>query len=311
MTLIASAPGSVMITGEHAVVYGHPAIVCAIEQRVTVRLTPLDAPELHIASEIAPDAQFDLAQLPQDGPYRFVLRAVALYRDQLPHGLRLNITSQIDPTLGLGSSAAVTIATLGALTHLTGGKADLHTQALGIIRAIQGRGSGADLAASLHGGMIGYQLPQTLLGGVPPKGAAAQITPLPSPPQLSLRYAGYKTPTAEVLAKIAAQMQGHEARFTRLYTRMGHSARAATDAALARDWDSFAEHLQDYQSMMEELGVSDPTLDQIIADAVAHPGVMAAKISGSGLGDCVVALGDVAPEFRAAPLAVKGLLTHD
>lgn len=311
MTITASAPGSVMITGEHAVVYGHPAIVCAIEQRVTVRLKTLDVPELQITSEIAPPAQIALQDLPVEGPYRFVSQAVALYRDHLSAGIALEITSQIDPTLGLGSSAAVTIATLGALKQLTNGTVDLHAQALGIVRTIQGRGSGADLAASLHGGMIAYQLPAEMTSGVPGADQHATCRPLPSPPQLSLRYAGYKTPTAEVLATIAAQMRGNEARFDRLYARMGRCAQATTDAALARDWDSFSELLQDYQVLMQDLGVSDPTLDQIITEAMVTPGVRAAKISGSGLGDCVVALGDVAPGFRAAPLAVKGLVTHD
>lgn len=311
MTLTASAPGSIMITGEHAVVYGHPAIVCAIEQRITVTLEPLDTAVAEITSEIAAPETHPLDALPQDGPYRFVLRAIALYRDQLKTGLRLTITSQIDPTLGLGSSAAVTIATLGALAHLTGGSADLHAQALGIIRAVQGRGSGADLAASLTGGMIAYQLPPEMLTGVPDATQRAAIIPLPSPPQLSLCYAGYKTPTAEVLAKIATAMEGNAAKFERLYTQMGNSAQAAIDTALARDWPHFAEHLSDYQHLMEALGVSDETLDKIIAEATAHPGVLTAKISGSGLGDCVVAMGDIAPGFRAAPLAVKGLLTHE
>jgi len=115
-----------MITGEHAVVYGYPA----------------------------------------------------QYAGRLAHGIRLTINSQIDPTLGLGSSAAVTAATLAALNFFvhqdvpTGAAGlhqrqlgDLHRTGLAVIRELQGRGSGADLAASLCGGMLAYQLPKSVLAG--------------------------------------------------------------------------------------------------------------------------------------------------
>lgn len=308
-----SAPGSIMITGEHAVVYGHKAIVCAIDQRITVQATPLPAPQLEIQSEIAPPLLVDMNNLPSDGPYRFVLRAVSLYRAALPHGLRLTITSHIDPTLGLGSSAAVTIATLAALAHMTDSTPDaLHSQALGIVRAVQGRGSGADLAASLKGGMVAYQLPPFMLSGVPEKTHQADIATLPTPDTpLSLRYAGYKTPTAQVLAKIAAAMKNNEEIYSKLYDRMGRRAQAAITAAHSGDWGAFSEHLTSYQSLMEQLGVSDEVLDQIITQARTNPGTLAAKISGSGLGDCVVALGAVPPGFTPAPIAMKGVLIHD
>ncbi|HBQ35371.1 MAG TPA: mevalonate kinase [Rhodobacteraceae bacterium] len=298
----ASAPGSVMLTGEHAVVYGHPAIVCAIEQRVTVQATPLSQARLEIHSSIAPSLSARLDDLPEGGAYRFVLHALKAYPP--PCGLRLNISSDIDPTLGLGSSAAVTIATLGVLATLSGANTrDLHTRALAIIRQIQGRGSGADLAASLTGGMIAYRLNSGH--------DTAQITALPAPPALSLRYAGYKTPTAQVLSQIAAKMQGHEAEFKALYNRMGGSAGSAIAAAKNNDWPRLASELNAYQILMEKLGVCDATLAKIIKDAQGNPGLMAAKISGSGLGDCVLAMGEIPAGFSPAPLAEKGLIINE
>ncbi|SFR20205.1 mevalonate kinase family protein [Poseidonocella sedimentorum] len=297
----ASAPGSIMITGEHAVVYGHSAIVAAIDQRITVELLPQPGPEIDIASDIAPPLFARLDALPHGGPYRFVLAAIAGFAADLPGGVSLRIRSEIDPTLGLGSSAAVTIATLGALARYADHTPDdLHTRALGIIRALQGRGSGADLASSLTGGMISYRAPEA-------GGPAAKITALPAPPPLSLRYAGYKTPTADVLALVAARMEAEPERYRALYAQMGAAAETAIAAATAQDWPALAASLQRYQTYMEALGVCDETLGALIRGAIAHPGTIAAKISGSGLGDCVVALGQTPPGFAPAPLAKEGL----
>ena len=341
----ASAPGSIMITGEHAVVYGHPAIVCAIDQRVTVTAMPQDNRQVQIFSEISDPVVVALDTFEVSGPMRFVLAALALYRHRLPFGLRLDIVSQIDPKLGLGSSAAVTIATLGLLQAMTQpemqsapdplsmlSKTRLHQQALGIIRGLQGRGSGADLAASLHGGLLGYQLAaaaadSALSGGggreaglfsqspashdLVSMSEQAAIVALPNPPQLSLCHCGYKTPTADVLAGIAKQMLGREAAYAALYGRMGTCAMAAISAARHREWSEFSEQLNAYQDLMIELGVSDPTLDALVARARSETGVMAAKISGSGLGDCILALGPVVAQHQPAPFTAKGLVLDD
>lgn len=290
----ASAPGSIMITGEHAVVYGHRAIVAAVEQRVFVTLQPRTDRRVRITSQIAPPLETDLNSLPQGGAYRFVLAALALYRGRLTAGCDVVITSQIDPTLGLGSSAAVTIACLAALSAQTGGQDDLHAQAHGIVHQIQGRGSGADLAASLTGGMLAYR--------APPR---TEMVQLPDPPPFSLCYVGYKTPTGEVLEKIAREMTGREAAYAALYQEMAASAETAITAAAAEAWTDFAAALTGYQALMVRLGVSDKALDRIIAGADQ---ALAAKISGSGLGDCVLAMGPMPQGFVPVTLAQKGVI---
>ncbi|WP_194287116.1 mevalonate kinase family protein [Tritonibacter aquimaris] len=290
----ASAPGSIMITGEHAVVYGHKAIVAAIEQRVFVTLTPRDDQRVVIRSEIADPLEIALADIAIEGPYRFVLAAVLQHRAQLPSGFALDIRSEINPTLGLGSSAAVTIACLGAIARYAGAALeDLHARAHKIILDIQGRGSGADLAASLTGGMISYD-------------NTGEISPLPLPPQLGLKYCGYKTPTAVVLQRVAEDSKGREDEIATLYQDMGESAQHAIDAALTQDWQRFGAELTRYQGFMETLGVSDDVLDQIIADA--RTTAQATKISGSGLGDCVLSLGTLPQGFTAARVAEQGLI---
>ncbi|MEM9357142.1 MAG: galactokinase family protein [Pseudomonadota bacterium] len=314
--IIASAPGSIMITGEHAVVYGHPAMTCAIDQRVSVTIKPTETGYVEIISEIAPIERLSLNEpISLEGPLRFVRSAIATCQDGLSGGLRLEIASSINPNLGLGSSAAVTIAALGALSAASNAPAaaatgpSLHHKSLRIVRQLQdGRGSGADLAASLQGGLIEYQLIQHDDESRIDPDVSARFSRLPDPPPLSLRYAGYKTPTGTVLAQIAKRMEGRDQEFTQLYARMGKEASVAISAARAHDWDRVAQSMNHYQLLMAELGVSDNTLDKIVESACQDPTVMAAKISGAGLGDCVVAMGALPDGFTPMNIAQSGLV---
>ncbi|MDO5090458.1 MAG: mevalonate kinase [Cardiobacteriaceae bacterium] len=294
-----SAPGSLMISGEHAVVYGHPAIVCAIDQRIRITLIPADDGHIRIRSALGEYAA-PVGLLHPDPRLRFVLACLERY--PASGALSLSIESDIDPTLGLGSSAAVTVATLAALAahgHHDTTRPTLHAQALTIIRSLQGRGSGADLAASLWGGIIAYRnLP------------AVAVQPLPIPSaHLSLRYAGYKTPTADVLAQIAARMKNTPDFYDTLYTQMGDTTARTIAAAQNENWPQFYAQLNTYQEHMTTLGVCDPTQAQHLAEALAHPATHAAKISGSGLGDCILAFADSPPpEHHPVRISRQGLI---
>ncbi|WP_158008662.1 mevalonate kinase family protein [Rappaport israeli] len=228
-------------------------------------------------------------------------------RDQktLTHGLHLRIYSQINPTLGLGSSAALTIALTAALNRLHSPNLNLthiHQQALEHTRRIQTLASGADLAASLHGTLHAYQINPT------------RIDPLPinQPFQLSLRYSGYKTPTAEVLAKIAHNMQQQPEHHQHLYQQMAHTTQTAINALKTHQPQTLYRALNHYQTLLVALGVSDPTLERLIKEAT--PQSYASKISGSGLGDCIVSLSatNAPPPTHHIPisLAPQGLIHH-
>lgn len=301
-----SAPGSIFLIGEHAVVYGASSILCAVDQRVTLTAVALDQAVVAIKSDIAEPLQAPLDDLPTHGPYRFICETIRAYRSRMTSGVGIEVMSEIDPTMGLGSSAAVTAACVGALDQMTQTHAEqggLHAQALSIIRKLQGRGSGGDLAASIFGGVLSYRL-----DSADPKTIGAKIGPLPALPQLSLRYVGYKTPTAEVLEHVSQVRTRAPEKVDTIYRDMGICADLAIAAAHARDWDAMAEHFTTYQQLMSDLGVSDDNLDKIIESA---KGAMAAKISGSGLGDCVVAMGPVPEGFSPVDVARDGIIYHD
>lgn len=272
-----------MLFGEHAVLHGRRALVAAIDRRVHVTLVPRRDDRVQVRSALAV-ADTDLQALAFPPALRFVGGALADHRGHLRTGFDLTVESAIDPMLGFGSSAAVTVATLAALMRFAGGGVELAAlleASVRVIRSVQGRGSGADAAASVHGGFVLYR----------PTPCSAQRLAHTHP--LTAFYSGTKVPTPEVIAHVERRRAGNEPLFDTLFDAIDACTAAGAQASEANDWATFGEVMNVAQGLMDALGVSTPRLAQIIAALRATPGVRGAKISGAGLGDCVVALGAV------------------
>lgn len=277
-----SAPGSVMLMGEHAVLFGHRALVLAVDKRMHITLTPRCDCQVIIHSALG-SGQGTLEQLPDVPALDFVLQCIRSQQACLPGGFELQIRAEFSHTVGLGSSAAVCVALLHALRRYAGTADDpaaLFAQALAVIHQVQGRGSGADVAASVYGAVVGYSLqPDT-------------IRQHPCQLPVSLYYAGYKTRTAVVLARVAQQSQHAPELYQQLYQLMHQVTVQAEQALLAQDLRGLGRLMNLYQGLLDALGVNDQTLADMVYRLRADSAVLGAKISGSGLGDCVIALGD-------------------
>ncbi|VAW49335.1 Mevalonate kinase [hydrothermal vent metagenome] len=289
------APANTMILGEHSVVYGHPAIACALNQFITIDWQCRTDNHIHIHSELA-TFKTQLNSIETHPKLQFVIKALQAFKPHLKHGLNITIRSDFSSTIGLGSSAAVLAAMLHGLKTIT--QQDFSTLELfnighAIILDIQKRGSGTDLAASLMGGGIFFE-PAT------DNKSSPKITQLTLNIPISLIYVGYKTPTSEVLAQVAKHWQEKPEALKTLYQQMGELTQDAFNALQKmplRDERgknlNFYHSIIQYQALMEQLGVSDPTLNRIIGLLIRLPTIHAAKISGSGLGDCVLGLGTI------------------
>jgi len=305
LSAIASAPANTMLMGEHAVLFGHSALVCALTQRIYVRANKRTDRKIVIESGLG-HFQCSLADLPtqlcETTPFTFVLQALALC--DLAEGVQLTIESDFEHTLGLGSSAAVTVATFGAIELLIKGELDVSAvMCLGIesIRKVQGRGSGADVAASALGGIIKFQAKPVSAHKVNLSAEAWQ-----GAPDFRLIYCGYKTPTPVVIEQVHLAASYEPKRFEHIYEQMGACVDDAIDAlsdasndsvngsSNYTNWQAVAQSMGQYQNLMRELGVSDKTIESIIElgqKQVKTGALFGAKISGSGLGDCVLLLG--------------------
>lgn len=280
-TIIASAPGSLMITGEHAVLHGRRAIAAAVSARISVTLTPGTDSMVHLDSSIA-SVTMPCNALVMDPRLRFVCGALSLRSSRLGTGVRLAIRSEFPPDLGLGSSAAVTVASLAALDAFAGLPSDperLQEDATRVVRSVQGCGSGADVAASVYGGMVLY------------RGEPRSITELKRCPPVTVIYSGSKLPTPEVIRRVDAFAAKHPRLVERLYDAMDEVTSEAWTAAEAEDWHGVGRMADAGQGLMESLGVCNERLASMVQWLRSRAGVSGAKISGSGLGDCVIGIG--------------------
>jgi mevalonate kinase len=179
-----------MLFGEHAVLHGHLALVGAVSQRLRVTLTPHAGSAIHIRSALGEYAS-DLRNPAPSETFRFMVAALRVFADDLPSGFSLQVESEFSSTIGFGSSAAVTVATVGALLHWSRGTApadQVFSTARRLIRDVQGAGSGADVAASVHGGLVLY------------RAEPLEIEPLPHTHPLTAVYSGSKLATPLVIA---------------------------------------------------------------------------------------------------------------
>ena len=292
------APANSMILGEHSVVYGYPAIACALEQWMTIKWQPISAPAtkknwLQIDSTLG---QFSgsVTWLLEQQEFRFIAEAVDYFLQTQPKPSsgfhwKLEVKSEFSSTIGLGSSAAVLSATLVGLDHIFKTHFSLtELFAIGhqIILKIQQRGSGTDLAASLLGGILYFQ-PKSQTQAI----AEPEFKKLPIALPTLLVYSGYKTPTAKVLEMVAENWQHRPIELADLYQRMGQVTKTAFSSLQAQQMSSFYQACQHYQQLMDELGVNDEILASLIRTLSDCPQIHVAKISGSGLGDCVLGLG--------------------
>ena len=278
----ASAPGSLMLMGEHAVLRGQPAIVCAINKRLKVTLTPRADQVVTLHSALG-DHETTVDELAPNESFRFVLAAIRARRTELKQGFELKIRSEMSHQMGLGSSAAVTVAVLAALTGALDQALDpsvLQEQGTKIIRKVQGGvGSGADVAASCHGGCLRYYMGEQ------------EVVKVATAPQLTVLYSGSKTPTPEVIAIVEERRKRQPKVFADLDVLIGDTVKRAFEAAAHGAWEAMGELMNINQGLMDALGVNNARLAELVYALREDPNILGSKISGSGLGDCVVGLG--------------------
>ena len=289
MSYKTSAPGSIMLMGEYAVLFGKPALVCAIDKRIHVTLTPRQDTAIHIHSALLGYHTTDLSSLEIVKPFHFVLEAIRHYHAKIKRGFDLEITSEFSDKVGLGSSAAVTVATLAALItwlEIRVSPLELIRQGRGVIRHCQGLGSGADVAASVYGGVVYYHA-QPLM-------AEKMAVKLP----ISLHYTGYKTPTVDAVRQVQARFTQYPQIFKQLCASIGQCAMEGMHLIRKNDWPRLGEVMTIQQGLMEALGVSPPVMQHMARVLLQQNGVIGAKISGSGFGDCVVGLGETTSDIN-------------
>jgi mevalonate kinase len=286
-----SVPGSMMLLGEHAVLAGKQAVVAAVDKRLHMELTSNTSNQVTITDTRLGVMTQNINELQVLDPYKFVCRAILEFKAEIKTGFNLNINSEFSSVIGLGSSAAVTVATVAILSQWLYPEPytpdQIFTLAKKIMLEVQGSGSGADLAASVFGGVINYTM------------QPCTYNSLPVIPNLTAVYCGYKKPTPEVIQLVATAAQQQPQLFAEIFAKINIIVQQAKVAIQQQDWQELGLLFNQHHELQQRLGVSDKLLNTLVDKLIDQDTIYGAKISGSGLGDCVIGLGELPQQIFA------------
>ncbi len=290
-SVTASAPGKLILLGEHAVVYGHPCIVTAIDLRIRVTVAALPGSQviIHVPAQAEPFAT-SIAELQLTSHFPAAVRFLALAVKRLwehvgkAFGVEIMTESGFGASYGLGSSSAVTVAAIKSLAVAIGQElgADsvfaLSRQV--VLEAQEGFSSGFDVAAATYGGTLFF-----VTGGKVIAPLAVGEVPL------VVGYTGIKADTTECIKRVAHRRQSFPLLVNTIMENIAplvHKARAALEQG---NLVELGRLMNLNQNWLEALGVSTSELDRLV-HAVRLAGAYGAKLSGAGGGDCMIALAD-------------------
>jgi mevalonate kinase len=266
---VGSAPGKIILLGEHSVVFGQPAIAATIARRL----------EVHLAESAAPAVG--------DVKLRAALEAAA---DGLPvdaSRLSIEIRSDVPPACGLGSSAALSLAlvrALGSLTSVSLSKQEERSRASRVEDVFHGTASGLDVAASAADGVIWFER------GEPPNPPRIEALRPKEPFDLVIALSSEPRSTAGPVGRLRERRTRRPGLFDRMFGLAGDIVRAGREAIESGDLESLGASMDCAQGLLNGFGVSTPTLERMIAIA-RGTGALGAKLSGAGGGGAIVALG--------------------
>ena len=273
MTASASAPGKVLLLGEHAVVYGHPALAAALQRRVTVEV-----------SESA-EASIAVRSPPGISPPPELLAAAVEMAERI--GAPARFCAEIDTELplgaGLGSSAAVGVALARALSQLAGRPCpnERATElALGFERHFHGAPSGVDPAISANGGVIVFRR------GEPPRIERVRAR---APIFLCIALTGIARGTRSTVLPLSERRAARPDLYDPMLASLGELARDGAAALERGDLAHLGTHFDEAQKILAVLGVSCPELDDLVV-LLRKAGALGAKLTGAGGGGAAIGL---------------------
>ncbi|MCW5892223.1 MAG: mevalonate kinase [bacterium] len=276
------AGGKVILLGEHVVVYGRPAIATGLPLGLEAEVSAGDGPAL--ASE-------------HDGDPRGadLVRAACAATGLDPARVVVRVRSELPPGRGLGSSAALAVATLRACAAAAGRTLSTDEElALGrrLEGVFHGTPSGIDPAAAALGRCFGF------VRGEPPV-----VTPLapPAPLPLVVAFGACPRDTGAAVGGLRARWDAEPATYEALFDAVAAVVARGAEALLRGDLTGLGAAFDENQTLLERLGVSSDEIGTLVATA-RRLGALGAKLTGGGAGGAIIALA-TDPETLAARLA--------
>ena len=286
MKSVASAPGKVILFGEHFVVYGIKAILCSIDKRITATSEIIDEKKIKIKSDIGnveistdslstPNRSMDVMK-----PFLYIAKK-ALEKSGKNVGIEIKIDSEIPVGIGLGSSSACCVAVVASVMGLFEKlpKEEILKIAIEAERIIFENTSGADCSVCTFGGLMEYDM----------KNGFKKIS---SKANFDLVIANSKQAhfTSEIVENVRRFRENNEDLFASFCDQESILIQNALVALEKNDLKSLGLLMSKNQDLLERINISTEKLAFLIRESKKTS--FGAKITGAGGGGCIIALVD-------------------
>lgn len=284
MKSIASAPGKIILFGEHFVVYGGKAILCAINKRITVTAKTIPENKISIKSSIgnlvlAPKRPLNEVDIQLRPFYYLADKMIQKYDEK--SGMEITIDSEIPVGVGLGSSSACCVAGAAAISGVftEKSKEEILQMAIEAEKTMFPNTSGADCTVCTFGGIMQYD-------------KQTGHSKIDSEPRFHLVIANSKIEhsTKEVVSTVNQFKEKNEERFSKICNEENNLIDDVLVCLKKNDLKGIGINIIKNQEYLELIGVSNEKLRSMIE--LANKSSFGAKITGAGVGGCIFALTD-------------------
>ena len=293
MSVEATAPGKVILFGEHSVVYKGPAIVLAIDKRAKVKVNRRQDKRIYFDS-----LDLGFAGFFEDGNYipvrgeawrgrrlEALLVSATKTMEQLgvESGLDLIVRSEIPIAAGLGSSAAICVAIVAAVGELLDGglsNREICDLAYEGEKVVHGTPSGVDNNISTFGGILRYE-----------RGAEMERFELEGGLPFVIGNSRRKRSTRRLVGRVRALRERETDLVEGMIESMAEVSGRGLEALIERDLRRLGDLMNINHGLLASLGVSIAKLD-LMVHASRGAGAYGAKLTGAGGGGCMIALSE-------------------
>lgn len=278
----ASSPAKVILFGEHFVVYGVKAILCAINKRITVTAETIQENKIYIKSNIG-DLELEPNQeiSEVDSPLKpFYYLANKLIKNQNT-GIQISVESDIPLGVGLGSSSACCVAGAAAISRLfkKTSKEEILELAIEAEKTIFKNTSGADCTVCTYGGIMEYDK----------KNGFNKIESEPNF-HLVIANSNMEHSTKSVVEKVKRFKEKDENTFSTLCNKESKLIEDVLASLKENNINELGNKIIENQGYLETIGISNDKLREMIQ--IGQIESFGAKITGAGGGGCIFALTD-------------------
>ncbi|MCZ6656880.1 MAG: hydroxymethylglutaryl-CoA reductase, degradative [Gammaproteobacteria bacterium] len=275
-----SACGKVILLGEHAVVYGRPAIAVPIPLAVEASVQKggngvhIVIPRWGLEQKVRPGTTHGVSGIMTTVLQKLQLEKRAMTIEVIPH---------LPRAMGLGGSSAMAVAVIRALDKAFGLRLSdgfVNALAFECEKAAHGTPSGIDNTIATYGAPLMFEN-----SGEP---LFKELT-IPEPVSLVVGITGKESLTANMVAKVRDAWDGNRLRYDAIFDQIAQLTIAGADALASAHFEELGQLMNLCQGYLNALQVSTPQLEELIHIAREN-GALGAKLTGGGGGGSIIAL---------------------